>query len=280
MADDRSYLESQVAERLAHASAEDVRTTCSLARAERLLGREYHGRFLIELLQNAADAWRMDARSEADRCRVAVLITEDPVPTLVVANEGAALSVDVVIESLGHIGASTKTEGEAIGHKGIGFKSVLELSLCPEIYSGLQVDTAALSVAFDPEWALGQIRKKSPTWEADVREVDGLDPDDDLAPIPVLRYPRWVDAPSPIVDELKADGFDTVVRLPFDDRFVGRLGLSREQALSTMRSALSGISDEMLLLLDTFKEVRLEDRTLSNPPVIVKPDPSSAVERR
>ena len=37
--------------------------TCSFARAERLLGREYHGRFLIELLQNAADAWREDARS-------------------------------------------------------------------------------------------------------------------------------------------------------------------------------------------------------------------------
>ena len=35
-------------------------------------------------------------------------------------------------------GASTKSEGEAIGHKGIGFKSVLEMSSQPELYSGLQ----------------------------------------------------------------------------------------------------------------------------------------------
>ena len=47
------------------------------------------------------------------------------------------MTAEVVIETLGHIGASTKTEGEAIGHKGIGFKSVLEVSLTPEIYSGL-----------------------------------------------------------------------------------------------------------------------------------------------
>ena len=51
----------QVVERSKHATAESVRTTCSFARAERLIGREYHGRFLIELLQNAADASRSDA---------------------------------------------------------------------------------------------------------------------------------------------------------------------------------------------------------------------------
>jgi hypothetical protein len=53
-----AYLKHEVRERAQHATAEEVRTTCSFARAERLLGREYHGRFLIELLQNAADAWR------------------------------------------------------------------------------------------------------------------------------------------------------------------------------------------------------------------------------
>ena len=52
------YIETELAKRAFHANAEDVRTTCSFARAERLLGWEYHGRFLIELLQNAADASR------------------------------------------------------------------------------------------------------------------------------------------------------------------------------------------------------------------------------
>jgi hypothetical protein len=39
------------------------KTPCSFARAERLLGRDYHGRLLIELLQNA-DAWQ--ARHPSD----------------------------------------------------------------------------------------------------------------------------------------------------------------------------------------------------------------------
>lgn len=36
----RSYLEQVVGERARHETAEEVRTTCSFARAERLLGRD------------------------------------------------------------------------------------------------------------------------------------------------------------------------------------------------------------------------------------------------
>lgn len=122
----RNYLEAEVADRACHRTAEDVRTTCSFARAERLLGREYHGRFLIELLQNAADATR-SSDTAFERSGVVVRITEGP--ALLVANQGDPMGAEVVIESLGHIGAYTKAEGEAIGHKGIGFKSVLELTL-------------------------------------------------------------------------------------------------------------------------------------------------------
>src|SRR5437763_229382 len=122
----REYVETRVAERNAHCTAEQVQVTCSFARAERLLGREYHGRFLIELLQNASDAWRKVAEPGC-RSRVKILIA--PGPCLVVANQGEPFPAEVVIESLGHIGRSTKARGEAIGHKGIGFKSVLELSL-------------------------------------------------------------------------------------------------------------------------------------------------------
>lgn len=54
----RALIEQRVAERASRLTAEQVEEACSFARAERILGREYHGRFLIELLQNAADAWR------------------------------------------------------------------------------------------------------------------------------------------------------------------------------------------------------------------------------
>lgn len=253
----RNYLEAEVDARAKHDTAEDVRTTCSFARAERLIGREYHGRFLIELLQNAADASRSD-HTASGRSRVVVQITEGPV--LLVANEGAPMSAQVVIESLGHIGASTKAEGEAIGHKGIGFKSVLELTLSPEIYSGLQQSGPQLAVGFDPDSAREKIRSASPRWDEWVAGVQGLDPEDPFAAAPVLRFPHWIEELPKDVADLKERGFDTVVRLPFVERFAERLRLGVDTWLETVRDALGDVSDQILLLLGCFDEVRLEDR--------------------
>lgn len=272
----RAYLDAAVSERATHASAEAVRVTCSFARAERLLGREYHGRFLIELLQNAADAWRNDPRrrGDGDRCRVAIVLTEGP--ALLVANQGAPMTAQVVTDSLGHIGASTKPEGEAIGHKGIGFKSVLELTLTPEIYSGLAGgdDDPGLAVAFDPEVALERIRSatrgpEGETWDDLITTVDGIDHGDELAGVPVLRFPRWLDHPPSEVLELAAAGFDTVVRLPFGATQEARLGLDRNGWLSTVRQALEDITDEILVLLGCFAEVTIEDLPLGDLTTIV-----------
>lgn len=281
----RAYLEAAVAERASHDSAEDVRVTCSFARAERLLGREYHGRFLIELLQNAADAWRNDPRrqNESDRCRVAIVVAEGP--ALLVANQGAAMTAEVVIDSLGHIGASTKPEGEAIGHKGIGFKSVLELSLTPEIYSGLKTVGAApaLSVAFDPDVALELVRNGTggpagESWDELVAGVDGIDRADPLAGIPVLRFPHWVEHPAPEVSELAAAGFDTVVRLPFSPTHAERLGLDEATWVSSVQHAAHDVTDQILVLLGCFAEVTIDDRLAGETTTIV-PDWSEAPQQ-
>lgn len=265
----REYLQAEVAERARHGTAEEVRTTCSFARAERLLGREYHGRFLIELLQNAADAWRSDPRSASDRSRVAVIVGEGP--ALLVANQGAVMTPEVVIESLGHIGASTKSEGEAIGHKGIGFKSVLEITLAPEIYSGLQEEAPGLAVSFDPQLAKASIVRDSPRWDELLTSVQGLDPTDELSAVPILRFPHWVDELPKDVARLADDGFDTVVRLPFDRRSAQRLGLDEGTWLTTVRDALNDVSDQILLLLGCFSEVRIEDRLVLTD-VLVRPE--------
>ncbi len=256
--EDRRWLEDEVAARARHLTAEDVRMTCSFARAERLLGREYHGRFLIELLQNAADAWREDARSHELHCRAAVLVTEGP--ALLVANQGAPITPGIVIKSLGQIGASTKPEGEAIGHKGIGFKSVLELTQAPQIFSGLQEQSPILAVDFDPYRAHDAIERSSRDWHALLQDVPNLDRSDPLSAVPVLRFPRWIDDLPAEVPELADQGFDTVVRLPFDERFSGRLKLDESAWLAAVRDALAGVSDQILLLLGCFSEVRVEDR--------------------
>jgi hypothetical protein len=265
----RQYIKDEVERRARHATAEDVRTTCSFARAERLIGREYHGRFLIELLQNAADAWRNDPRSfGGERSRVAILISEGP--ALLIANQGAPMAAAMVIESLGHIGASTKSEGEAIGHKGIGFKSVLEITLTPEIYSGLQDDSPALAVKFDPNLACLTIQSASRDWSGLIAGVQGMDQNDELAAVPVLRFPHWVEDIPAGVKELAARNFDTVVRLPFANHFADRLKLDEKAWLCVVREALRGVSDQILLLLGCFSEVIIEDR-LEGTTVVVAP---------
>src|SRR6266511_4545251 len=104
----REQIHEAIERRATHSDPEDVSRTVSLANGERLFGHESHGRFLIELLQNAADAWHAGA-GEGERSRIEIAIADGPV--LLVANEGESFPASVVIKSLGHIGRTTKTEG-------------------------------------------------------------------------------------------------------------------------------------------------------------------------
>jgi hypothetical protein len=251
-------LAKEVLRRSEYTTAEDVRRLASLANAERQFGREYHGRFVIELLQNAADGWRkVAARDERSKVRIIL----DHGPTLTVANQGEVLSADTIIKSLGHIGASTKPHGEAIGHKGIGFKSVLEMSLAPEVYSGFTEGEFEVGVRFDAERALTQIRANSPDWDDLLAEVTGLS-SDPLSPIPVLQFPFRMDAVPDEVADLGRGGYTTVIRLAFDPAHSDRLQLTADAWEAVARGALEDVTDEIVLLLDTFEQVILEDRIL------------------
>lgn len=269
---DRNWLDAVVAARAQHDTADRVGDTLSFARAERLIGREYHGRFLIELLQNAADAWREDPRSdhEAGARLIVRLVEDDAGPVLVVANQGIPMTPKVVIDSLGKIGASTKQEGEAIGHKGIGFKSVLEITRRPKIYSGLKPgEPPSLAVEFDPDRALKQIKHASLRWGEWVQEAGDINPADPVAAIPVLRFPHWIDEPPLDVGQLAAAGFDTVVRLPFDPQDAARLATDRDGWIEKIQKAIAELSDEILILLGCFAEVQIENRLTGAVQVIV-----------
>lgn len=262
----RSLIEQRVLERATRTTAEQVQETCSFARAERILGREYHGRFLIELLQNAADAWR-DARTGSARTDVRVVLSD--APALLVANRGTNFPAKAVLDSLGHIGRSTKSPGEAIGHKGIGFKSVLELTLRPELYSSLSEPEQAVAVRFDPDSALDLIRTHSPDWDELVADVDDIDTP--LAAVPILRYPMWVDQLPNDVAKLAADGFETVIRLPFSDDLRPDPAMGFEQWLTTVRAGFEDLTDQMLILLGMFESVEIDDQ-LDDAHTLIEPD--------
>lgn len=100
---------------------------------EAQVASDYRGRLVYELLQNADDAMA-DAATSTDR--VSFLVTDDE---LWIANTGRALTDDDVFGLCG-LGASSKVDAggnrrASIGHKGLGFKSVLEITAVPAVYS-------------------------------------------------------------------------------------------------------------------------------------------------
>jgi hypothetical protein len=94
---------------------------------------DYHGRFLVELLQNANDqaikAGHLDST-------VRILRTES---LFAATNEGAPFD-DSGLKSVTSLGLSPKDPTQLIGNKGIGFKSVYQISRRPEIYSTARPD--------------------------------------------------------------------------------------------------------------------------------------------
>src|SRR4029453_14024294 len=100
---------------------------------EAQISNDYRGRLIYELLQNADDAKNGHA-TPGDRIVFWLTDTE-----LWVGNSGRPLDVSDV-KGLCGIGASSKGDvvgrrRASIGHKGMGFKSVLEITNAPEVFS-------------------------------------------------------------------------------------------------------------------------------------------------
>jgi hypothetical protein len=100
---------------------------------EAQVASDYRGRLVYELLQNADDAMESSA---SDSDRVVFAITDD---ALWMANSGRPLT-NADVQGLCGLGASSKVDAggikrASIGHKGLGFKSVLEITDSPAAYS-------------------------------------------------------------------------------------------------------------------------------------------------
>ena len=96
---------------------------------------QYHGRFVIELLQNAHDALLAeDNDGDQGRLEIVIVSDEEPYGALYAANDGCPFT-DSNFQSLSKFGQSDKDPEKHIGNKGIGFRSVLEITKAPEIYS-------------------------------------------------------------------------------------------------------------------------------------------------
>lgn len=186
----------------------------------------YSNRTLLELVQNAADAMT-GANGEAELGRVEIVLDPES-RTLYCANSGRPFSKNG-ITGITHAHLSGK-RGDEIGRFGLGFKSVLAVTDCPQILSR--------SVSFE---------FNSPKAQAALRAIGSA-----ARRLPVLRTATLLDAQEifaadPIALEL-ASWATTIVRLP------GVANIDR------IRGEMETFSSEFLLFVSAVREVRLTAR--------------------
>lgn len=157
---------------------------------------DYRGRLIYELLQNADDAMAGGATTDD---RVSLLVTDE---ALWIANTGRPLTDDDVFGLCG-LGASSKVDAEgtrraSIGHKGLGFKSVLEITDEPVVYSRTHCFTLGERIARPHVDAL---------WEEEGRGKPRA--------VPKMRFPGRLDPSDQRWQGYEDAGFNTAFCFPF-----------------------------------------------------------------
>ena len=104
----------------------------TIASLNEQIAQAYRGRCVLELLQNAHDA--LANPPPDDPRQISFLLSTRPEPVLLIANSGHPFRLKD-FEGLCQLGQSPKDPNESVGNKGLGFRSVLEVSAFPEIWS-------------------------------------------------------------------------------------------------------------------------------------------------
>ena len=260
--------------------AEGVSNYRSLHSLTQQVEHQYHGRFLIELVQNAHDAFAgAPSTDKPNRIEIVFDPTDSQHGSLFVANDGEPFSTSN-FERLSQLGQSDKDPQESIGNKGIGFRSVLEVSECPEVYSRASPSSKAFDgycFAFRPQVVkslvepMAQLAEQGPIpaspvsgaplvdWSEDmlakferrvrsqgiawlVGEATYLSPY--LLPVPLTQID------SATVKTFEARGFASVVRLP----------LKSSELQAYVLKHMEGLSSSTVLFLDKVSCLNLRNR--------------------
>ena len=229
----------------------------SVASLDAQIAQEYRGRCVLELLQNAHDA--LAHADPDDARRITFVLSTDPEPVLSVGNSGRPFHKED-FDGICQLAQSPKDPNESVGNKGLGFRSVLEVSSCPEIWSMAPVGSGTSFIfRFDPDVA-GHVATAAR--EIERQGLDARSPFDrdrplvDWSPEQLNVYRKHVfdagiDAvcearrflspylfplpiegiPPPDVDQLLRSGHATVVRLRLNG---GKAGTDREAVQSVI----------------------------------------------
>lgn len=273
--------------------AEETSNYKSLHNLTEQVEHQYHGRFLIEMLQNAHDAL-LDQRVQNQESRIEIVLdpNDGAHGALYVANDGKPFS-ESNFRSLSQLGQSDKNPQEYIGNKGIGFRSVLEITTSPEIYSRSSTNSSTFDgfcFYFCPtviekfkqpiiQLCEGDDHVPSPLvesiplvdWGHEIlqklrrsiapksrswlpQELKYLSPY--LLPFPILGPPD-----SQFIQNFQKRGFVTVIRLPFKNAYSRELAKKKLEALDA--NTILFLNRAGSLLLDSGSVRRLLGRRQS-----------------
>ena len=213
-----------------------------LAGIVRLTGqieRDYAGRFLIELIQNAFDA---HAQGAAGKIHVLLDPAEGTNGTLYVANTGKPFDY-ADVQAISELAQSTKDPDKGIGNKGVGFKSVFLVSDGPEIYSMGEGAIPGFFDGFCFRFA-GDEDYRDLASTDDEAEALRLRMGSESLPVPLAS------TQPPSVRQFALVGHNVVVRLPLGPR-------GSADARAQLEELGRGTSP-ILLFLDRIAELKLE----------------------
>lgn len=268
-----------------HDLLEGVKTYRTVHALTEQVQHQYHGRFAIELIQNGYDALSRDPDIVTSQGRIEMrLVKDEESGTLYVANDGAPFS-ESNFRSVSRLGQSDKNPENSIGNKGIGFRSVLEISKRPRIWSRQSSRSSTFDgycFGFDPEFvrsihapilALFQGREIPPdsSWFHDLVDLDegslarlrsGITrqaeaegkPSEEwllteigqLSPY-LLPWPLDEHERTDVLSEFERMGFSTVLALP----------LINDSSVRLVEQKLSDLEDESVLFLKDIRSLTL-----------------------
>src|SRR5262249_44751648 len=187
-------------------------------RRERAIARDYEGREILELLQNAND----QAAESGTRGRVIIELSPKG---LIIANTGLPFSIGGVASlQTSHLSPKMRRRKQLIGNKGLGFRAVLNWSRTPIILSN------ALCLAYGHQHATNKLQELIAAHPALAEVVTEECQGGELLILPLLPFPlytengdltAWLDDDQArsVLGRCKAlviDGYDTVIGMPFD----------------------------------------------------------------
>jgi hypothetical protein len=225
--------------------------TAPIQQLSRMLAQtsqEYADRFLVELVQNGYDA--NDPATTTGRVHVVLDETEGENGTITVANTGRPFTKSNFV-ALASLGLSDKGPGEGIGNKGLGFKSVFQVSDSPQVFSQSLFGSTP---SYFEGYCFGFANDAN--FESLVPDpVERARAKDEISRY-LLPVPLEVTVQQEGIARCAQEGFATAIRLP----------LKSMGALATARDRLQMLADSttpLLLFLDRLEAVTIVHKTES-----------------